>query len=113
MTHGNGRRAAIIPLRLTARLAQQRIRELAADTDNIRWGVHARERMSEREIFDVDVLRILRGGDVEENPSRTDYGEWRCKVVRMIRGGREAGVVTIILHDNKLFVKTVEWEDVR
>jgi hypothetical protein len=43
----------------------------------------------------------------------TEGGEWQCKIVKHIRGGRDAGVVTIILHDGRLFLKTVEWEDRR
>jgi len=30
-----------------------------------------------------------------------------------LRGVREAGVVLIILKSDRLFIKTVEWEDVR
>lgn len=67
--------------------------------------------MAEREIFDVDVLRVLRSGYVDEPPEQTAKNEWKCKVTLKIRGGRTAGVVTIILQSGKLFVKTVEWED--
>lgn len=67
--------------------------------------------MGKREIFDVDVFRVLRQGYVDEAPKLTEFNEWKCKVTLKIRGGRTAGVVTIILHNGKLFVKTVEWED--
>ena len=101
----------VTAMRLTAGVAEKRIREAAQVTENVIFGDHARIRMAEREIFDVDVLRVLRQGFVDEPPELTEFREWRCKVTLKIRGGRTAGVVTIILHEGKLFVKTVEWED--
>jgi hypothetical protein len=96
---------------MTPAVAQSRIRELAQVTSNVLFGSHALKRMDEREINDVDVYRTLRLGSVDERPEKTEYGEWKCKVTLKLRGGRTAGVVTIILHKGKLFVKTVEWED--
>lgn len=101
----------VTAMRLTATVAQARIRQIAAVTENVIWGKHALERMEERELFDADVLRVLRNGFVDEAPVQTGRGEWKCKVTLKIRGGRTAGVVTILLHNGKLFVKTVEWED--
>ncbi len=98
-------------MRLTVGIAQKRIRDLAAVTENVILSNHARDRMREREIFDVDVLKVLRQGYVDDPPEQTERGEWKCKVTLKIRGGRTAGVVTIILHEGKLFVKTVEWEN--
>jgi hypothetical protein len=98
-------------MRLTPGVAEKRIREIAKVTDNVVFGDHARARMAEREILDVDVLKVLRTGFVDEQPELTEFNEWKCKITLKIRGGRTAGVVTIILHSGKLFVKTVEWED--
>lgn len=98
-------------MRLTAGVAEKRIREIALVTENVILGNHARKRMIERELFDVDVFRILRQGHVDDVPELTDSKEWKCKITMKIRGGRTAGVVTIILHNGKLFVKTVEWEN--
>lgn len=97
-------------MRLTAAVAEARIRMIAQDSENVILGTHARQRMREREIFDVDVFRTLRQGYVDEPPELTEQNEWKCKITLKIRGGRTAGVVTIILHNGKLFVKTVEWE---
>ena len=98
--------------RLTPAIAEKRIKQAAAVSDNIKWSKHALERMELREIFDVDVLRILRDGMISGEPEETPTeGEWKCKMVRRLRGAREAGVVAIILTSNCLFVKTVEWED--
>lgn len=98
--------------RLTSAIAEKRIKSLAEISDNIAWSFHALQRMSEREIFDADVLRILRGGSIENEPEEARQGEWKCKMVRRLRGSREAGVVVIILRADRLLVKTVEWEDV-
>jgi hypothetical protein len=98
-------------MRLTAAIAEKRIRKIAEVSENVLLSTHAREQMAAREIFDVDVFRVLRQGYVDEAPELTEFNEWKCKVTLKIRGGRTAGVITIILHNGKLFVKTVEWED--
>lgn len=100
-------------LRLTAAGAEELIRQSAQDADNVIFGNHGMERMSEREMFTTDVLRILRTGWVDDEPEITDSGEWKCKITLDIKRGRTAGVVTIIMHSDMLFVKTVEWEDIR
>ena len=98
--------------RLTRKIAEQRIRALAAVSDNIKWSLHALDRMNEREIYDVDVLRVLRLGTIAGEPEETNRsGEWKCKMVCGVRGSREVGVVAIILKTDGLFIKTVEWED--
>lgn len=101
----------VTAMRLTAAVAQKRIREIAQVTENVILGTHARQRMNEREIFDVDVFRVLRNGFVDDAPELTDRNEWKCKISLKIRGGRTAGIITIILHEGRLFVKTVEWEN--
>jgi hypothetical protein len=104
----------LLQFRMTPRVAEQRIKAAAAQSVNIDWGIHALERMEYREIIDSDVLRVLRTGFIEGLPKKTNVaGEWKCKMVKAIRGGREVGVVTIILVGGRLFVKTVEWEDLR
>ena len=106
-------RKVVTEYRLTAAIAQNRIRGLAVKSDTIIWSSHAHERMEEREIYDIDVLRVLRSGLIVGNPELTSTGEWKCKVSSPIRGAREVGVVTIILKSNRLFIKTVEWEDLQ
>ena len=102
----------VAELRLTAGVAESRIHKAASVSANVKLSFHAREQMASREIFDVDVFRVLRTGYVDEPPERTEFeGEWKCKVTLKIRGGRTAGVVVIILQKGSLFVKTVEWED--
>jgi hypothetical protein len=105
------RPANVAKLVLTASVAQKRIRAASSKTDNVVFGIHASERMDEREILDVDVLRALREGHVDDAPEPAQEGEWKCKVTRHSRGSRTVGVVVILLRSGKVFVKTVEWED--
>src|SRR5690348_6361591 len=109
--HDRPNRRKVVRLRVTPEWAIRRIRALAVRSENILFGAHAIERMDEREIFDHDVLAILRKGSLDGGVTRTKYGEYECKVVRKLRGSRDAVVVVLILPDDKLFVKTVEWED--
>lgn len=108
MAHQN--KSNVAQMRLTPSVAQSRIRKIAENSENVILGNHARDRMIEREILDVEVFRVIRNGDVKGQPELTDFKEWKCKVVLKIRGGRTAGVIIVLLHSGKLFVKTVEWE---
>lgn len=101
------------PIRLSSSQAERIVKDRARESANVIIGYHARARMSERDIFIDDVFRVLRTGSVDDDPTRTDHGEWQCKMAKRIRGTRSVGVVTIILHKAKLFLKTVEWEDLR
>jgi Domain of unknown function (DUF4258) len=89
-----------------------RIRFLAEHTDRIIFGDHTQDRMEERGIHSEDVYRVLRLGEIVGRVvAGIDAGEWKCKVVAKLRGSRQLGVVTIILMNDKLFIKTTEWED--
>lgn len=105
---------AVVPFRLTPEAAQRRVRELAADSANIRWSRHVRERMLERGFDSEDCLRILRSGFVEADPVKGDAeGEWKVKVTREMSNGRVAGVVTLLPGEGAMRLLTVEWEDRR
>jgi hypothetical protein len=99
-------------LRITAEVALRQIRAAAAVSANVILGTHAKERMAERDISKRDVYRVLLQGDLDGAPELTERGEWKCKLTHQLRGRRVAGVVTVILLDGRLFIKTVEWEDV-
>jgi hypothetical protein len=68
--------------------------------------------MEERGITRLDAVRVLQRGSISGDiePGRNP-GEWKCKVVARLKGSREIGAVTIVVEERKLFVKTVEWED--
>ncbi|MCJ2180805.1 DUF4258 domain-containing protein [Novosphingobium album (ex Hu et al. 2023)] len=88
------------------------IRLLAENDERVFFGPHARERMEERGISRLEALRVLRKGhadgpiEVGKKP-----GEYKVKMVARLKGSREIGVVTILIERRRLFVKTVEWED--
>ncbi|WP_454917094.1 DUF4258 domain-containing protein [Xanthobacter sediminis] len=93
---------------------EARVRELAQNSRNVAWGIHARERMAERDITDQMMFEVLRTGTLRgEVSAGGNPGEWCCKLVKQMKGRREVGVVTMVVRDQRLFVKTVEWEDVR
>ena len=71
--------------------------------------------MLERDLTDVEVIRVLKLGEIDGQPWRENEGDdMACKVVMRHPGGRVLAVVTIIItHQERLLVKTVEWEDLR
>jgi len=70
--------------------------------------------MDWRGVTDAMMFDVLRTGYLkgEITPGRNP-GEWKLKMCKAIKGQREVGVVTIVMREQKLFVKTVEWEDLR
>lgn len=101
-----------IPFRMRHDRALAIVRRLAVDTAKIQWGIHAFERMLERDISDLMAVEVLRGGHIRGPivPGRSP-GEWKLKIARQIKGRRELGVIVVIMREERLFVKTVEWED--
>ena len=77
-------------------------------------GTHTKERMLERGFSRADLFRALERGHVMDDPEKTALpNEWKCKVVYNLKENRDCGVVTIIQEKDSLFVKTIEWEDLR
>lgn len=114
MTEKKPPRANIVALPVGSVLGpmQERIRELAAETKNIYLSDHAQERMWERDISAMEVFEVLRLGHIDGVPwVEPETKEQACKVVFKKKGSRAIGVVTILLTDDGLLVKTVEWED--
>ena len=75
-------------------------------------GYHALDRMEERGITTLDVLRVLQAGEiVGKVEAGKNLGEWKCKVVERRKRARAIGVATVVIKASKLLVKTVEWED--
>lgn len=101
----------VTDFRLTTAEAARRINNLAKKSENIILGDHALERMDERGITDAQVFEVLKRGRVVDPPEQTTFGEWKCKIIEQLRGGRAVGVVTVFLKNGRLFIKTVEWED--
>ncbi|MDF1732962.1 MAG: DUF4258 domain-containing protein [Minwuia sp.] len=96
--------------------AERVIRERAApeNTGRVIITDHAFDRVGQRSITRAEVMRILREGRCHSDPELTEHGEWKVVISKKVLGGREAGVVTVILNDNKrLVIPTVEWMDGR
>lgn len=74
---------------------------------------HSEERLAERGFDVFDVYQTLENGyfadDIEAGANE---GEWKVKIVDTPEGtSRKMGVVTIVVKDKRLLIKTVEWED--
>ncbi|MBZ9739796.1 hypothetical protein LB563_11885 [Mesorhizobium sp. CO1-1-4] len=70
--------------------------------------------MHERDISIRVALTVIREGLVSGAiEAGNSQGEWKGKIVRNVKGRRDVGVVVLLIRNNKLFVKTVEWEDMR
>lgn len=95
------------------------VHALAMDSKNVRWQAagyqtHTVKRSTTRDITDQMMFEVLRTGMVKGDVEAGKYpGEWKIKLVKQMKGRREVGVVTIVVNRQKLFVKTVEWEDLR
>jgi hypothetical protein len=98
---------------------ERRIREIAEDSSNVRWRssnyeTHSESRMDWRDITDKMMFEVLRTGFLTgEIEAGKHAGEWKAKMCKRMKGQREVGVVTIVLRNERLFIKTVEWEDLR
>lgn len=69
--------------------------------------------MLDRGITTTDVLRVLRTGYVDGDPTETERGDWKCKITKNVRGSRDVGVVTVIWRAARLILVTAEWEDLK
>lgn len=100
-------------LRLTATAATRAIRAAAEDSANVILTDHATERMEERGIAAPEVFRILRTGTVHVQPIRLNDTDWKAEIEQRMPGGRDAVVVTVVRHGDRLVIKTVMWRDMR
>lgn len=91
---------------------QTRVREMAQNTSKVFWSAHARERMDERDIPIRIALSVIREGIIMGpiEPGRS-AGEWKAKITKNVPGRRDVGVVVLLIRDDHIRVKTVEWED--
>lgn len=108
----------IVPLRRPSEV-EALVHELARDSKNVRWRAqsyqtHAESRMEWRGITDVMMFEVLRTGQIRGPVELGKYpNEIKVKMVKKLKGVREVGVVTLVINSERLFVKTVEWEDPR
>lgn len=111
--------ARTLPLVPRASDVQKLVNQLAQDSSKVRWRAqsyetHAEGRLELRDITDKMMFEVLRTGYVKgpvelgKNP-----GEIKVKMCKKMKGLRDVGVVTIVVNSERLFIKTVEWEDPR
>lgn len=74
---------------------------------------HSEQRIGERGFDVFDVRRTLERGHIDGKvEAGKKQGEWKVKLVETPEGAsRKMGVVTIVVREERLLIKTVEWED--
>lgn len=74
---------------------------------------HSEERLVQRGFDVFDVYQTLENGYLADDiEAGANEGEWKVKIVDTPEGtSRKMGVVTIVVKDKRLLIKTVEWED--
>ena len=108
----NEPRLNVLPLKRRPHDFLALVRELSADSKNVKWSRHARDRFGQRDITNRMALDVLRMGQIRGDiVAGKNVGEWKAKIVFPIPGRREVGVVTVVEKESRIFVKTVEWED--
>jgi hypothetical protein len=82
-----------------------RVRALSALSENVVFTSHARTRMRQRRISDLQVLEVLRRGTVAEGPALDIYGNWKATLRKAVAGeivhvaaALEKGVVVITVY---------------
>lgn len=96
--------------RLTPKMATRLIRERSRDSANVLLTLHAQEQMQARDIIAPEVFRILRNGEVLQQPVQ-EGEEWKAIMELRMPGGRDAATVTVIGQGERLRVVTVMWLD--
>ena len=79
------------------------------------WGPHVFDRRDERDIDINDAKAVLTLGEIQGPiEAGINPGEWKCKMVAKVdKSSRRMGVAVIVVRDEHLFLKTVEWEDAK
>jgi hypothetical protein len=85
-----------------------------ADQGKISFTSHALdERMDERGFDFEDVLKIIAQGEID-GPIEIGRkeGEWRCRVIGTLPWtSREAGVIAVVVREERLIIVTTKWID--
>ena len=89
---------------------EKRIKRIAC-SDGAAFSRNAWDRIDGREISDLDAIRVLKFGSLKGKiEAGENAGEWKAEMTLPRNGGRVMGVVTLLLRNERLFIKTVEWE---
>jgi hypothetical protein len=96
---------AAIPLPLTRPAASLRIRELAADSNNVLFTAQAGKVMLSQRITPAQVLGVLGNGEMAEGPACDTKGNWGCTMRRSVAG--ETVSVGVFICADRLVVVVV------
>ena len=96
----------VIPLKLTAPVALNKIRTLAAKSENIVVIPHAKRRQTERSVTRGQIEACLLKGTIQEGPFYNDKGNWQVTMYRHAVG-EEVTCVVAIDWPSRLIVVTV------
>jgi hypothetical protein len=97
---------------LPIKKALELLRKISADDNNVIFGIHAWERIDGREITAKQAINVIRTGQLEGLPQKgRKAGEWVVNIWGHGFRNRDIRVVTVIIFEKKLFVKTVMWKD--
>lgn len=83
---------------MTPHQAKAILKELASDGRRVYFTRHTEERMIEREITRVQVLRCLQHGSFEEEPARDARGNWAMRL-KLFTAGEYIRVAVAIDQD--------------
>lgn len=95
------------PARLSSSDARKIVREIAADSRNIVFPLHARERMKQRKISALQVQQCLMKGIVSEPPYVNAHGLWEVTMSRP-NGAEPITVPVAIDWKTRVIVVTVK-----
>src|SRR5262249_30061622 len=103
------RPAKVVRIQPRPEVIRDLVHRLARDSANIKWSMHALERMEERAITDRMAVEVLRQGTLKGGVEQgKGPDELKVKMVRQMKGHREVGVVVVTIKSQNLLVKTVE-----
>lgn len=85
----------VVKLPLQKAQAASILKDAAKDTSKLIFTTHAEERMSQRSITRVEIIRVLEQGSIVEGPSLSPKGSWEMRVEGMSAGSSLTVAVAI------------------
>lgn len=75
-----------VPMPMNDATAVKLLREIAGDSANVVFVIHARKRMRERKVTPVQVMECLRSGFVSEPVAIDLHGNWKLTMTHRVAG---------------------------
>lgn len=76
----------VLPKSLTRAEAAALIQQVLQDSANLRWKDHVFTRMRERDVTDMQVLQVLRRGEVTRDPKFGEERNWEVTMEAVTAG---------------------------